>query len=144
MNRGKKIGSFLIILFSVMTFLPLFSITYDVNAIGNGIYPGSHDGISVYEWDPDLYTYWNNRIEVNITEPNIADRVNEPVNLFLNFDYGSARTGKFRVVFYNGSTWIDAPTQIWNVTSIGDYVTSGTITFLTNITKGNTQTYYLY
>jgi len=109
-----------------------------------GIYSGAHDGSEKVSWPSELYLHWNYRVKITVSEPNIADRVNEPVSIYLTFPSGTARENLFRVMFYNGSSWIDVPTQVWNVTSSLGFVSSATITFLVNISKGATSTYYLY
>ncbi|MFX0069252.1 MAG: hypothetical protein ACFE7I_09285 [Candidatus Hodarchaeota archaeon] len=105
--------------------------------------PPYHNGIETYEWDPALYSEWNYRVRVTVTEPGVANRTNEPINVYLEFPSGFAREKNIHVKFYNG-TWHLVPYQVWNITGGAPYLDSCTITFLSNITKGDTVHYYVY
>ncbi|MEM3563967.1 MAG: hypothetical protein QXR19_12105 [Candidatus Jordarchaeaceae archaeon] len=90
---------------------------------------------------------WNYRIEVNVTEPGYANRINEIAKVSLNFDDYHCANNSIRVLYYNHSTaqWIEVPIQIGNLTYYGgNRVKSCDLLFLCNVTKGSTSTYYVY
>ncbi|MHA1410417.1 MAG: hypothetical protein ACTSQY_08960, partial [Candidatus Odinarchaeia archaeon] len=102
-------------------------------------------GVQTDEWWDTNYSY---RRMITLTEPGVADRVLEPVDVFLVFSQGEATVDSIRVVFYNGSEWIEEPSQVWNETThminTNTYYTSCTVTFLANITKSSQKIYYIY
>ncbi|MHA1409945.1 MAG: hypothetical protein ACTSQY_06515, partial [Candidatus Odinarchaeia archaeon] len=103
MRRLKKLSVFFTAFMLILLFLPLTSMFFNpAIAQNNGVYDGSHAGTQSNEWAPDLYSDWDKRIMITVTEPNVCDRINEPIDVFLTFDAGEARIGKFRVLFYNG------------------------------------------
>ncbi|MFH1376288.1 MAG: hypothetical protein ABIH25_01505, partial [Candidatus Woesearchaeota archaeon] len=90
-------------------------------------------------WDNGTFLY--NR-EINITEPNIVERVFEPVDIHINFT-GNANENSTRVVFYNGLNYTEIPSQLYNITYSGGYISEANIVFLTTIQKGENRTYYV-
>jgi len=99
-------------------------------------------------------TWWNKsyryRIEMNITEPNKAERINEPVDVWINFtdvapnNVSACGNDSIRVLEYSGSTWTLIPSQVWNVTYKNGNVSTATITFPVNISQGEVKPYYIY
>ncbi|MFX0097929.1 MAG: hypothetical protein ACFE7E_09240, partial [Candidatus Hodarchaeota archaeon] len=128
------IALLLLVAFSFQLPIPL-----PVKANGS---PPYHNGVETYEWDPLLYSQWDYRIRVTVTEPGFVNRTNEPINVYLEFPSGFAREKNIHVKFYNG-TWNLVPYQVWNTTGT-PHLDSCTITFLSNITKGDTVHYYVY
>ncbi|MBD3185478.1 hypothetical protein GF325_01515, partial [Candidatus Bathyarchaeota archaeon] len=96
-------------------------------------------------WNPS----WNHRKNLTITEPGVMDRDQDPIDVYLEFTGEEARVGSLRVACYtNTSTWNEIPSQVWNATTFtngtADFYSSCTITFFINITKADTEHYYLY
>ncbi|MHA1835507.1 MAG: hypothetical protein ACTSYQ_01030, partial [Candidatus Odinarchaeia archaeon] len=145
MRKKIRKSAFIILPLMLTILLPFF--IFDIplaSAQPSGIYTGSHNSAETVQWAPSLYDKWNYRAKINITEPGISDRINEPVNLFLDLPNNAALDGLFRLMFFNGTDWVDVPVQIWNKTLQGSYVDSATFTFLVNITKSASNIYYLY
>ncbi len=95
-------------------------------------------------------TWWNMkydyRLIVNVTEPNIATRINEPVHLQLRFDNGKAYKDSLVVAYYYSGAWQVRPSQVWNVSVYGgtDYYQTVTLTFLADLPINCRVTYYVY
>ncbi|MHA1264271.1 MAG: hypothetical protein ACTSRS_03470 [Candidatus Helarchaeota archaeon] len=100
-------------------------------------------------------SWWNNsyryRVMINISEPGISNRNNEPIDLWINFsalaenDESNCGNNSIRVLEYSGTNWNELPSQVWNVTyGIGSNISSATITFQVDIAQGETKSYYLY
>jgi len=102
--------------------------------------------------NPDPEPPWWNltyhyRKPIIITEPGAISRTNEPVEVTLTFDAGKAHKNSIRLMYYNGTSWIGPlPVQMDNVVydSSGNYITSARFTFLANVSKSGTETYYIY
>ncbi|MGQ4915945.1 MAG: hypothetical protein ACP6IU_14530, partial [Candidatus Asgardarchaeia archaeon] len=99
----------------------------------------------------ELNSWWNNsfeyRIPVNITEPGVVDRDRWPINVYVTFPENHAYNGSIRVLYWNGTHWIGPLiAQVWNKTyySGTNYLKSATVTFLVNVSKGNSEIYYIY
>ncbi|MGQ4892373.1 MAG: MSCRAMM family protein [Candidatus Njordarchaeia archaeon] len=91
-------------------------------------------------WDTD----WEYRINITVTEPNIADRTDWPVEVFLNF-HPPAHKYSIRVYDVTLGTLISY--QIDNVTyadSENNYVDSATISFLVTLSEGESRVYQIY
>ncbi|MFX1487113.1 MAG: hypothetical protein ACFFBS_08495, partial [Promethearchaeota archaeon] len=132
----------ILVVFLMLAAVFSFQLPILLPAKANGSPTVYHNGVETFEWDPALYSEWDYRIRVSVTEPDSVNRTNEPVNVYLEFPSGFAREKNIHVKFYNG-TWYPVPYQVWNTTGT-PYLTSCTITFLSNITKGNTVYYYVY
>ncbi|WXG39630.1 MAG: hypothetical protein WED07_02150 [Candidatus Freyarchaeum deiterrae] len=89
---------------------------------------------------------WNYRIEVNVTEPGYADRVNEIAITNLTFAPTHCANNSIRVLYFSQSTnnWVEVPIQLENLTYSGTNITSCVLLFLCNVTNGGTSTYYVY
>lgn len=92
---------------------------------------------------------WNYRMEVNVTEPGYADRINEIAQIQLNFTDGHCANDSIRVLYYNASTaqWVEVPIQIENGSLSywgGGSIRGLNVLFLCNVTKSGTSTYYVY
>ncbi|MHA1644371.1 MAG: hypothetical protein ACTSV0_04995, partial [Candidatus Freyarchaeota archaeon] len=89
---------------------------------------------------------WGFRREINITEPNYVDRINDTAVIHLDFANGHCANNSIRVLYYNQTTssWVEVPSQVENATYSGTHITSCDLLFLVNVTKGGTSTYYVY
>lgn len=105
----------------------------------------TQQGIRTLNWWDSGY---HHRRMITLTEPGIADRCLEPVDVYLSFTPGEAVVNSIRVTFYNGSSWVEEPSQIWNETTYTagakEYYNSCTVTFLSNISKSQQKIYYIY
>nr|MDO8086311.1 hypothetical protein [Candidatus Sigynarchaeum springense] len=93
---------------------------------------------------------WDSRKKVTFTEPGLMDRDREPTTINMTFTGDEARVNSIRLTYFrNDSTWVEVPSQIYeaithlNGSSIAFY-TSCSIFFFLNITKGDTEIYYVY
>ncbi|MEX2753006.1 MAG: hypothetical protein Q6366_014220 [Candidatus Freyarchaeota archaeon] len=100
-------------------------------------------------------SWWNTsfryRTQVNFTETDSIERVNNLVDVYLTFDYGTCYNGSIVVPQYRyneSGGWMTGPIpcQVWNTTlySSTSYLQSATVTFYVNVTAGSTATYYIY
>nr|MDO8078299.1 carboxypeptidase-like regulatory domain-containing protein [Candidatus Freyarchaeota archaeon] len=89
---------------------------------------------------------WGFRREINITEPNYVDRINDTAVVHLTFPNGHCANNSVRVLYYNQTTssWVEVPSQVENAKYSGNHITSCDLIFLVNVTKGGTSTYYVY
>ncbi len=83
------------------------------------------------------------RIQLNISEPNVTERYFEVVDKNIVFSYG-AYNNSIRVLLSNGTHLIEIPSQVYNISQSGDVVNSANVVFLTSLSKGVNQTYYIY
>ncbi|WEU40562.1 MAG: hypothetical protein OdinLCB4_001125 [Candidatus Odinarchaeum yellowstonii] len=146
MSKNRKTAA-LILLAAILVFtLPLVPFATPVLAQGAGGNLGPNNGVDTIKWAPELYPNWKYRIKLNVSEPGVANRVNEPVNIYLTFNDNQAKLNSFRVMMYNSSGWFNVTTQVWNYTLYqpSGFVKSATITFLVNMTKSQSSVYYLY
>jgi hypothetical protein len=104
--------------------------------------------------DQDEASWWNStfiyRRYFNFTEPDVSDRSNVPVHLYLTFENLHCYRGSIRVMYYNHPgipEWISVPFQIWNTTfySGSDYIESTRISFMLDVDRGMTErNYFIY
>lgn len=105
-----------------------------------------------YQGIPTIQSWWNAqwtyRQLVNFTEPGLMDRLNDPENVYMTFATGIAHNNSIRLALFNSSTssWNEIPSQVWNATFYAStsFYSSCTIFFFLNMTKGTTDTYYVY
>ena len=98
--------------------------------------------------------WWNltyhYRKPITLTEPGYLDRINEPVEVEVNFDSEKAYKNSLRLLYYDEkkNKWIGPlPIQLSETTfdpNDENHIKSTKITFLANVSKGKTETYYLY
>jgi len=95
------------------------------------------------DWWNDSFRY---RRKISITEPGIFNRVNEPIDIFLEFDSGKCHKDTLRVEKYKtGDIWEEQIYQLWNITMYDStYIQSCTITFLVSINKSQNVSYFIY
>jgi hypothetical protein len=101
-----------------------------------------------------LESWWNSnwayRKKITITEPTLMDREREPVDIYLTFTGNEARVNSIRLTLYNGSTnsWFEVPSQVWNATThsngTANFYDRCSVMFLLNMTKADTEIYYIY
>ncbi|RLI55765.1 MAG: hypothetical protein DRO93_11730, partial [Candidatus Thorarchaeota archaeon] len=99
----------------------------------------------------DTATWWNTsfiyRRYLNITEPGIADRVMDPIHLYMTFEQGHCYRDSIRVLYYDNPGWRELPFQVWNVTydASGNYILSARVSFVVNVSRDQTEyNYYIY
>ncbi len=100
-------------------------------------------------------SWWNTsfryRTQVNFTETNGINRINNLVDVYLTFEPGTCYNGSILVPQYRYNEtggWMTGPIpcQVWNTTLYPqtNYLQSATITFYVNVTASSTATYYIY
>jgi hypothetical protein len=94
------------------------------------------------QWTPQY------RQEVILTEPDVMDRVNDPVSVNLTFTGNVAHVNSIRLTVYNNTgVWIEFASQLTNIaytSAAHTFYASCTIVFMVNITMHSTQIYYVY
>ena len=95
----------------------------------------------VNSWWNETFRY---RIEINITEPGVTTRENDPVTIWLSFDEGVHRENSTRIAKYEAGIWTKIPCQVWNWTKSGSFITKCSITFMVSITKSQSVLYFVY
>ena len=91
------------------------------------------------EWWNSSYRY---RTEIKLEEPGFFNRTNEPVDVYLTFAQDSCHKDTLRVLERNID---EIPNQVWNISYYdATYIESATITFLANVNKSETVSYYIY
>ena len=93
-------------------------------------------------WD----TNWEYRVNITVTEPNIIDRTEWPVDVFLSFSPPAHKYSVRVVEVLPSSPYFQAiPYQIWNITYHNStYISSAAITFFVSIGKGQSKKYQIY
>ncbi|MHA1271139.1 MAG: hypothetical protein ACTSPY_15200 [Candidatus Helarchaeota archaeon] len=92
------------------------------------------------------YTMWRTRINISLKNPLSVDVNNIPVDFYTNFSKYNCLNNSIRIFKGLPPTSQEIPIQIWNLTyySGTEFISSGTITFLINLTAGEETNYYLY
>ncbi|MFX0101698.1 MAG: hypothetical protein ACFFCS_19190 [Candidatus Hodarchaeota archaeon] len=124
-----------------------------VNEVGSQD-PRSSDTSIVKNWEAEetITSWWDstwlNRRKITITEPGLMDRDRDPVNVYLTFTGDEARNNSIRIAYYNGTGWNNVSSQVWNATmhsnGSANFYDSCTVMFFVNITKSDTDVYYVY
>jgi hypothetical protein len=85
---------------------------------------------------------WNYGQEITLTENAGIDRTNEIVDLFLVLEPGQCTNAskEVRVIASDNS---QVPSQVYNVTTQGEYVSSCNVVFPANVSASSNQTYYV-
>ncbi|MFX1474090.1 MAG: hypothetical protein ACFFCO_01265, partial [Promethearchaeota archaeon] len=100
---------------------------------------------TIVEWWNINYDF---RRKVVIVEPDIDDRVMEPVHITMPFTGDVAREGIVAVAYWDTSSWTEVPSQVWNATTHNtggtDYYDSCTVCFFVNITQNYQEVFYIY
>ena len=91
-------------------------------------------------WDTD----WEYRVNITVQEPNIADRNNWPIDVYLTFD---PPAHKFSIRVYDTVVGLLLPYQITNITYADpdkNYISAATISFHVTLNKGAGRVYQIY
>jgi len=104
--------------------------------------------------DQDEASWWNStflyRRYYNITEPDVSDRVDTPVHLYLTFENLHCYMDSIRVMYYNstgGDHWDSAPFQTWNTSYYpgSNFIQSTSVSFTVDVAKNSVDSdYYIY
>ncbi len=78
--------------------------------------------------------------DLNVQEPNTLQRWFYPVDTNLNFSY-NADINSVRVLDYNGTNYVEIPSQLHNANYSGSQVTDANIVFLSSIDKNELRQY---
>ncbi|TFF95866.1 carboxypeptidase regulatory-like domain-containing protein, partial [Candidatus Thorarchaeota archaeon] len=108
-----------------------------------------HGLISGYQ---DEATWWNStfiyRRYFNFTEPDVSERSNLPVHLYLTFEDGHCYRESIRVLSYNGpGSYDELDFQTWNTTFYpgSDFVKSTRVSFIVDVARdGLEDSIYIY
>ena len=89
---------------------------------------------------------WEYRVNITVTEPNVMDRTEWPVDIFMVFSPPAHKYSVRVIEVLSSSPYFqEVPYQIWNVTYYNStHISSATITFLVSISKGQSKTYQIY
>ncbi|WEU40542.1 MAG: hypothetical protein OdinLCB4_001025 [Candidatus Odinarchaeum yellowstonii] len=132
----KSLAAFLIFIIIPVLISSFYFINYTVEGV---------QGIRTDEWWNNSYRF---RRMITLTEPGVSDRILEPVDVYITFNAYEAVVNSIRVAYYNGSDWVEEPSQVWNETTYisggNVYYNSCTVTFLANISKSQQKIYYVY
>lgn len=127
---------------------PTTGVTVLVTGEKSPTVPGAVPGTgreTLVEWWNTNYDY---RRKVTVVEPDIADRVMEPVNAYLTFTGDTAREGIMAVAYWDLAVWHEVPSQIWNATTHTTggtkYYNACTVLFLVNVTRNYQEVFYVY
>lgn len=138
----------LLAVFLVLFMLPLSG--NDSKDIPDKIYSLNDNGVvSGYQ---DEATWWNSsfiyRRYFNFTEPDVSDRSNYPVHLYLTFEDGHCYRDSIRVLSYNGpSSYDELGFRTWNTTFYpgSEFLKSTRVSFMVNVAKaGLDDSIYIY
>ncbi len=112
----------------------------------------SHADAGIEWWDEGAQWGYDTRRKATVIEPGVMNRSFTPIDIQLKFSQDECANDSIRVLHFNrthfelGGTepWVEVPSQIWNETfSAGNY-SSCNIVFLTNLSKGESQVFYIY
>ncbi len=168
--RTKRIGLALGILFSCNILAQAFIGFTSMEPTGSMASPGSttfnddttngtpkaSDTVINKNWEAveTLTTWWDvawdSRKKVTFTEPGLMDRDREPTTIDIAFTGNEARVNSIRLTFFrNDSTWVEVSSQILDAVTHTNgsgiaFYTSCSIFFFLNMTKGDTEIYYVY
>ncbi|MHA1451595.1 MAG: hypothetical protein ACTSRD_01900 [Promethearchaeota archaeon] len=138
---------FVQLVFVSVSLSPYFNSTIvnNVGSDGNSIvdtplaFPSASDTADT--WWNESYTH---RLLVTIQEPNINQRANEPVEVYIEFEDGTHLIDSTRLVKYTTGTWTPMSFQLSNITDDSTYIQSFTMTFQITINLNETLEYYIY
>ncbi|MEM4390497.1 MAG: hypothetical protein QXX06_01390 [Candidatus Diapherotrites archaeon] len=81
-------------------------------------------------------------IDVNLTEPNYVQRWFEPIELFIDFNYYAHPNG-IKVIDFNGDTYREIPSQVYDLNYSNNKSTAGKIVFLASFDKGEQRNFFI-
>jgi len=119
------------------------SIPTSVEVVDSGYFVVENPPLTTPTWWDSKYDY---RRKVTVTEPNKLARNYEPLEVYLTFAQGSCFSrDSIRVAYWNGSTWTEIPSQVYNVTLWEDTtVKSATILWNVDVELNVSKDYYVY
>jgi len=93
-------------------------------------------------WNKD----WLSVTPVNLTETFGIERTSELVDVHIEFEPGTCKepNKEIRVVFFDGSSFVDVTSQVYNLTKEDDYAESCNVVFLADCPAYGNVTYYVY
>ncbi|MDO8660357.1 MAG: hypothetical protein Q7K43_00570, partial [Candidatus Woesearchaeota archaeon] len=129
-----------------------FDYNYSLNG-GNGWYDvtiGRYTFEKAFYQSPvwtDKYTSWDANVfpfsmDVNVREPNVSQRWFAPVDQAIDFNYNAA-SSSIRVLDYNGSNYLEIPSQAYSATSSGSYITKANVVFLASFDRNETRNFFI-
>ncbi len=93
----------------------------------------------------DEASWWNStfiyRRYFNFTEPNVSDRTNVPIHVYLTFDEQHCYRDSIRVMEFQDPGWSAKEFQVWNITyySGNDFVKSARVSFMIDVNQDTTE-----
>ena len=78
--------------------------------------------------------------DLNIQEPDLLQRWFVPVETIVDFNNNTS-AASVRVLDFNGTNYLEIPSQIYDTTFSGSYVTKATVVFLASIGKNEARTF---
>ncbi|MHA2060281.1 MAG: hypothetical protein ACW976_05850, partial [Candidatus Ranarchaeia archaeon] len=143
MNRRNKLMITTFACFVTLMIIGSSFMTPNPTLVGPKFNPFSYaDAASSSNWWNASYNY---RIDIDITEPGLRDRVNETHIVYLAFEDGSCYNDSLRALFFNGADWTELPLTTWNMTwHSSGYLAGASLTFPVNVSQSSTETYYVY
>ena len=127
--------------FLTLFLLPLAKTTSFSVSNAAPIMPSSESIISGYQ---DEASWWNStfiyRRYFNFTEPNVSDRTNLPIHLYLTFEDEHCYRDSIRVMEFENPGWSAKEFQVWNVSYWpgGTFIKSARVSFMINMDRGAT------
>jgi hypothetical protein len=141
-------------LFVLVAFIALFLIPVaNNNSVSNDSSISLLNG-GLTSGDQDEASWWNStfiyRRYFNFTEPDVSDRTNLPVHLYLTFEDQHCYKDSIRVMYYNSPgfpEWLPVDFQIWNTSYYpsSSFVQSTMVSLIVDVERGLTEgDYYIY
>ncbi|MEM2833606.1 MAG: PPC domain-containing protein [Candidatus Korarchaeota archaeon] len=89
---------------------------------------------------------WEYRVNLTITEPNVIDRTDWPVDAYLSFNPPAQKYSVRLIEVLSSEPYFqEVPYQLWNITMYNStHISSATITFLTSIAYGGSKQFQIY
>ncbi len=92
------------------------------------------------DYDGRIFVYVN---KIVVSEPNVLERRFYPVDVRMNFTELSDPTS-IRVTSFNGSTYFEIPSQVYNYTLENGSIRSANVVWLVSLDKNGSRTYYIH
>ncbi len=81
-------------------------------------------------------------IDVNVLEPNVSQRWFAPIDRAIDFNY-LAMQSSIRVLDYNGTNYLEIPSQAYSATSSGNYISRANIVFLASLDLNESRQFFI-
>ncbi|HLC51412.1 MAG TPA: hypothetical protein VJH90_03505 [archaeon] len=98
-------------------------------------------------WQNSTGTAFPFRLHINISEQNGINREFYPVDRWVNFTSSvssGASNNSVRTTYYNGSHYIEIPSQLYNQTLSGNTLLTANLAFLTTINASTNQSFHVF